>query len=278
MNWSKAKTILITFFICTNLFLLLTITMSAKKTSIVTDDIAASTITVLKNNRIDIDPETIPRKTSSIPIMKVKNFIEDYETFAKSLIGDDAVYDENDNTYSGKLGTVHFEGDYFEFTALGTLFSDDTRKLSSSTAQQIALNIMKKLNFSDASAECSVSFADENAVVKLTGKKDGLCYFNSEITLVMANSGLKKIYGTWFFDDSALPNKVTMKSVTGVLIDYISLANRPTVDEKIISLDLGYAILEDGIYHKEGNMIPCWRITLENGETYVLNALETDSQ
>ena len=274
MNWPRAKTILIIFFLCTNLFLLLTITMSAGRTSIVTDDIIASTIAILKNNRIYIDSETIPRKTHSIPMMRAKNFISDYETFAKAFAGEDAALTES-NTYSGSRGTVRYEGDYFEFIASETLFSEETKRLSSASAPQIAADIMKKLGFSDSSAVCSVSVDNGKTTAKFTRKKDNLCYFNSEITLVMTNSGVENVYGTWFFDESALPDKVAMKSVTGVLIDYISLANRPTVDEKITSLDLGYAILEDGIYHKEAIMTPCWRITLENGETYVLNAADT---
>ena len=274
MNWSKAKTILIIFFICTNLFLLLTITMSAGRTSIVTDDIAASTIAILKNNRIYIDSETIPRKTHSIPMMKVKNFVSEYETFAKTFAGENAVLTDN-NAYSGSRGTIRFEGDYFEFVAAEGTFSEETKRLSAASAVQVANDIMKKLGFSDSNAVCSVSVDNDKTTAKFTRKKDSLCYFNSDITLVMTSSGLEKIYGTWFLDESALPDKVVMKSVTGVLIDYISLTNRPTVDEKITSLDLGYAILEDGIYHKEAVMTPCWRITLDNGETYVLNAADT---
>lgn len=274
MNWGKAKTILIIFFICTNLFLLFAITLSADRFSIVTDDIVNSAISVLKNNRIEIDSETIPRKTQKIPVMNSKNFIEDYETFAKKIAGDDAHIDKT-NSYVGTNGVISFDGDYFEFSAYSPLFSENTKKINILNAPQIAENIMKQFGFSDSSAIYSATEEEHKIIVNITRKKDNLYYFNSEINLILTADGMEKIYGTWFFDEKALPDKVELKSVTGVLIDYISLANRPTIDETITALDFGYAILEDGIYHKEAALMPCWRITLGDGGKYILNSADT---
>ena len=50
MNWSRVKTILILFFLCTNLFLASVIVMSGNRVHTISDEIIHSTGEILKNN------------------------------------------------------------------------------------------------------------------------------------------------------------------------------------------------------------------------------------
>lgn len=272
MNWNRAKTILIIFFICTNLFLLTTILLSASKTSIVTDDIIASTTMILKNNRIEIDPKIIPRRTQPAAMAEAENLIDNYENFSKRFVGDDAAVLEQ-NVYEGSKGKIFFSGDRFSFAAKEPQFSDLTKNLNESNIKQAAANILKNYGIEDSALEFEISGDGEYEVI-VTKQKNDLQIFSSRLKLTMSQKGLTKVSGSWFFDKGTLKNKYTLKSVTGVLIDYISVANRPTTDEKITAVTLGYYVPDEGILHKDTLLVPCWKITLEDGGEYILNAVE----
>ena len=77
MNWSRAKTILIILFLCTNIFLLTTIILSSGRNSNVTEDIVASTVQILKENGVEISPDIIPRKTRILPVIDLEEQIEE---------------------------------------------------------------------------------------------------------------------------------------------------------------------------------------------------------
>lgn len=275
MNWSKAKTILIIFFICTNLFLLTTILMSVSKTSIVTDDIIDSTIMILKNNRIEIDPEIIPRRTQPAAMIRAENFITSYEEFAKKFVGEDLNMLET-NVYEGSRGKIFFSGDRFSFDASKEEFSELTEKLNESNARQVVLDVLKAYGFEDSTLLTDVSGDESEYVVTVTKQKNEMPLFSSKLKVVMNKKGVKRVSGSWFFEKGALKNKYTLKSVSGVLIDYISVANRPTTEEKITSVTLGYYIPDEGILHKDALLVPCWKIALDDGGEYILNALENN--
>ena len=277
MNWSKAKNILIIFFLCTDLFLLAIMLVSTQKTSVVTDDIIDSTVTILNNNQIYIDPNLIPRRVNPLPIIESYNIISDYESFSKLLAGDDAAMTGTD-LYSGSNGTISYKGDKFDFISKGKLFSELTAKIDASNASQIALDILKNYNFDDSNLIFKTAEDNGKYTITLTKEKDGLYYFNCNLELVITTGGLEKISGSWFYETDTRGEKIALKSVAGVLIDYISLANRPAEEERIKALDLGYSVLEEDIYHQQAMLTPCWRITLDNGSEYVLNAAETPAQ
>lgn len=277
MNWNRAKTILIIFFICTNLFLLTTILMSVNKTSIVTDDIISSTTMILKNNRIEIDPELIPRRTQPAAMIKAENFIDSYESFAKKLVGDDASELES-NVYEGSKGKIFFSGDRFSYNAKKGEFSELTEKLNSDNTRQIALDVLKVYGFEDNSILFDVAEDNSEYIVTVTKQKNDMPIFSSKLKLVMNKNGVSGISGSWFFEKGTLKNKYTLKSVSGVLIDYISISNRPTTDEKITSVSLGYYVPDEGIFHKDVLLMPCWKIVLDNGGEYILNAVENSNE
>ncbi len=276
MNWNKAKTILIIFFICTNLFLLASILISADRTTIITDDIIASTKMILNNNRIEIDPEIIPRKTHSLSMIESENWILDYSEFSKKFVGEDSVAVEN-NCYIGEHGTISFVADSFSFSPSSSEEIKGVENLSSSNAEKIALEILKKYDFSSSNLFFEIDNSkdsDKEKSIIITKKKDNIHYFDSKIEITFLNNCLFNISGKWAFEKKELKENFALKNVTSVLIDYISLVNRPTTDEKIISIDLGYSILEEGIHHKKFLPHPCWRITLDNGAEYILNAVD----
>lgn len=274
MNWSRAKTILIIFFICTNLFLFSVILISADRTSIVTDDIVSSTVSILKNNKVEIDPEIIPRKTSSVDMIEFENWISDYFEFAKKFVGEDAKK-QTENTYVGANGKISFSGDEFTYHPATSI---DTKTIIIKNHQvpeeKIALSVLEHFGFSD---ENLVIFKTENQNQKkitITKEKGTLSFYDCKIDMFISEEKIYKISGSWFFEGENLKEKFTVKNVTGVLIDYLSLTHRPKTEEKIVLIKLGYSSLEKGVYHKQIVAPPCWRFILSNGEEYTLHSSE----
>ena len=62
MNWYKAKTILIVFFLMTNVFLLVNILTAAGKAAAIPEEIIDSTVQILAGKQITIDKTRIPRE------------------------------------------------------------------------------------------------------------------------------------------------------------------------------------------------------------------------
>lgn len=273
MNWNRAKTILIIFFICTNLFLLATIFASTGKTSIITDDIISSTTQILKNNQIEIDPAIIPRKTQALPLLEAENIIGSYEEFSKKLLGEDCKA-SSPNVFISSQGTLTLSGDTFEFVPDTPLFPEICEKITPSNARSIAESVLKKYNFEDRDLQFDIKTFKDDFIINVSKKKDSVYYYSCNLQLTISPSGLKYLGGSWFYEKKEAPEDVTLKSVTGVLIDYISVANRPTSPETITSIDLGYSVNEKDIYHKTAILTPSWRITLISGREFILNATE----
>lgn len=273
MNWSRAKTILIIFFICTNLFLLATIIASTNKTTIITDDIISSATQILKNNQIEINPDIIPRKSQHLPILEAENIIDSYENFSKKLLGEDCA-PASSNVFTGGNGEVTFSGDTFNFVPATPLFPEICEKLTLSNAKSVAESVLKKYDFEDRDLQFDIKTFKDDFVINITKKKDSVFYYDCNLRLTLSDRGLKNMSGSWFYEKNELPGDVTPKSVTGVLIDFISVSNRPNTPDTISSIDLGYSTNEPEIYHNPASLVPCWRITLIDGQEFILSAIE----
>lgn len=272
MNWHKTKTILIIFLICTNMFLLSTIITSMLSGTIITDDIVNSVVSVLKNNRIEIDPQIIPRKVGIAAILQVENVIETYEAFSERFLGDNITHFEK-NIYKNEKGEINFYGDRFKFVPSTPLFGEEISKLNEENTKNIASAILEEYSLSEDNQLAELKTGETENILSITKDTDAK-QFNSNINIAFTDEGVQRIEGSWFRNVGTQKEKLDLKNVTGVLIDYISLVNRPTTDEKIISLEFGYSILEDGIHHKEAYLSPCWKIKIEGGNEYILSAVE----
>ncbi|MBE7044350.1 MAG: hypothetical protein E7397_02380 [Ruminococcaceae bacterium] len=269
MNWHKAKTILIIFFLCTNLFLLAMILTSTSQSMILTDDIVSSTVTILTNNRIEIDEELIPRKTTLIPSVTMQNVITEYPVFAKTVLGDDAVMTET-GKYKGSAGAITFRGDFFELIADAPLSASVTK---SQDAEAEAKKLLSGFGFDFSQAEISVS-GEYDFTVNFSQKANHLPVFRSELEVVFEPDGIKRISGCWFQNEKIEREKPEIKSVASVLLDFVTLSNRPATPDKIIGLEFGYGIPTDAIYHNSITLYPAWSILLDTQEEYIMNAQE----
>ncbi len=250
MNWYKAKTILIVFFIFTNAFLFYNVVKSSKGKSSVSEEIVTYTEMILKNNGITIDGDIIPRKSFKAEQFEADNIITGYEEFAKKTLGENTAK-LSDNVYQSELGMIEYAGDSFKMTVAGD------------GADELSLLKEHNINISD--------YEYINGVFKK--KVNDLYVFNSEITVSQNEQGKSIISGVWFEKNSnSIAGGSSMKPITSVLIDFISSPERPQGNIEITGLKWGYMTYDTQDFHKSIVPVPAWKIELANGNHVFMDA------
>ena len=267
MNWGRVKTVLIILFLCTDIFLLAIYLTSEYSSSTIPSDVIASTVQVLKNNGIQVDPSVIPQKIQSAPHFEAVNVINSREEFAKKLLGNQITPTEFG--FAGAFGTVNFYGDRFNYTmnpgADGLL--DINPITNEKSAKSAAVSVLENLGLDLSDAKITVTKDMDGFTITADNTAHNLPIFNSSVS-VKATKTITSVSGIWFnsYDSSGLNN---LKNITSVLIDFIPNA---TQDIKITKLELGYHIFDFSQYHKSATLIPVWKVTFEDSSVTYLDA------
>ena len=273
MNWSRVKTILIILFLCTDLFLVAIYMTSRYSATTISGEMIENTVSALKNNKITINPDIIPRKIQSIPYAEAENAIPDYESFAKKLLGNNL--NKIDYGYSGDYGTVTFYGDRFNYQKNPDAFilTDSITINKEQTAKDVASADLKQLGFDLSKATVSASKKNGNFTVVFENKANELPIFNSRVTVELSKYGVVSISGIWFNQTENTGNDTELKKVTSALIQFI-----PQLPDggEIVKLQMGYNIFDKESFHKSATLIPVWHITCKDGSTYLLDARNTN--
>lgn len=257
MNWHRAKTILICFFLFINAFLLYFNVSKSRYDSKINEQIIGYTTDILKGNGISIDPEIIPKKRLFTPQFEADNIITDYAEFAKSVLGKDAAK-ISDTEYSSAKGNLEFSGDSFNFTSSAPLFSGSLKR-----ADAVSLLDGLGIKIGDFDYE-----KNGNSVI-LSNKANDFNIFNSEIVIENTDTATK-ISGIWFSKlGDNFPQNAELNDITSVLIDLLSSSQKPQGETSITTLKLGYIIYEPEKYHKTLVPIPVWCIEHTGGTVYM---------
>lgn len=273
MNWSKAKSILIIFFLLMNMILVFNIIYSANKATAITPEILNSTVEVLAKNDISIDENIIPRKIIDLPYVEVSNIIVSNDEFAKKLLPDG--YDVADNTYIGKNASLTINGDKFVFTADTPILSEITNTITADTAKKTALAILEKYSLALGKYQYSLEEVGQNFEVKFKKIINSTAVFDSEIKMILSKNGLTEISGSWFNESGAgglFSKKIPLNSITGVLVEFILNEQRPKNNITVQELNLGYCTGDESIYHKSVVLTPVWEIVLSDNSRYYADA------
>lgn len=269
MNWYRAKTILIVFFICMNAFLLANLIYSAKKSNMVTPEIISSTIQVLERNNIHIDTSLIPQKTVSVKSVEMKNIITDKSAFAAMFCGGGTTMSQSDS-YIGTVGKLEYFGDKFVFTP-----SVPFDNVSSENTENDVKRVLSDFNIDVSQLSADIRKNGENTIVTFTNEINDYKIFDSYIkTVINPNGNIISVEGVWFIESSKTSGRISLKNVTGVLIDFILEPKRPHEKNTITKLELGYTASDDDIYHESTVLIPVWQITLDDGSSYCIDTRE----
>lgn len=269
LSWGRIKTILIILFLLTDIFLAVSIFTAQKKETQISPEVYDAAIKVLEEHSITLNKEAILPKISSAPILQADNAITDYDSFARLLLGEDCVLNESQN-YSSKKGELFFFGDKFSFKSAqnGELSESMTQK----SAQKTAFSLLKELGFNINDAK--IISASENGAIwtfKIRDFAEKRPVFSSEIEVTLSKNGILSLVGSWFNRKDMREQGGSIKSVTGVLIDFAADCSYATPAE-ITSVELGYSVFDSENYHKSASLIPVDRIILSDKTEYFIDA------
>lgn len=269
MNWSRVKTIFIILFLISDLFLLALLAISNRSLSAVSPEVIESTVQILGNNNIYIDPGIIPKKVESAPYAEAENVISDHAAFAKVLLGDSAT--ETDvNIYESESGSLTITGNSFVYSANPAVSKEalhDARDI-----EKTASDFLKNIGFDLSHAKSKSEKTDAGYAVTFSNYANGLPIFNSSVTVLFSGKSIASASGTWFNLIDASGQDNTLKSVTSMLIDLIPQVDTSAGKVTISSLALGYNIPESNSYHKSAMLVPVWQVIEEGGRQHFPDA------
>lgn len=250
MNWNKAKTILIVFFTIVNLFLLYTIISRNINDYYISEETISNAIAVLNNNGITIDKSIIPQKNITVDQYEADNIVDDYDGFAKRILGDDYIK-YSDTVYESTRGKIEYFGDKFTFTG------DYNGNTSKNEANE--LSVLNSLGIKISDYEYSEGVFRKNINnINVFDCELSVCFYDGKLT----------ISGIWFEKNrEPISENTELKPITTVLIDLLSSEEKPEGAAEITDLELGYMVYEEQTYHKSIVLIPSWKIKFSN-ETY----------
>lgn len=273
MNWSKVKSIMIVFLILVNLSLLSYIVYEEISENNRNAHMAQTVTALLSTRNISVDKKLVlgvSEKTSAQSIY-VDNVIRDYETFSKSVLGENIVL-ENSNKYKSENGTISYKGDYFEIKALKdkVLYEEKINKLN---APRIAEKYLNFLGFDTKNSEKIMTQNGDNFKVSFNKKINEFPVFKIGVTIEMTEQGIHSVYGSWYNISSQNSSLLQLKSISGILVEYM---NKITGASEITDISLGYSTLESGTFHESVMLTPVWKITNKNGDILYIDARENN--
>lgn len=285
MNWSRVKTILIILFLFTDILLGVGVLSSTHKATTIDAEIIKSTVSLLAERDISISPDIIPAKTPGIVYIDAENIISDYDSFAENIFREKP-QKKDDLTYETARHILSFSGDRFTYKCKDSQkpFNDSMANGDyENRAKAMATDFLAAHGFNLKHAEINTAKTENGYEVTFTGKSGNLPIFNSVVTVSVTGiysdtgdlNGVYSVSGSWFNTIGQNGSDVKLKSITGILIEFMSAYNsvQPVT---ITDLTLGYTVFESDTLHRSATLVPVWRITLDNGNEYYYDARITD--
>ena len=296
MDWSKAKNVLIIAFVATNIFLIYNMQsrlFNQQEIQLVTNESVRNVEAYLNDSGIELEAD-IPREIISLPILVVKYHIFDGESTAKSLLGID--YDKQTPTLEEKiLKREIFKGIDKE------LIIDGGKRLKyinkNEDIQHFSLNEKKVKNISN-------DFLKNHNLLDLDIELSQIYYgteddFEDEIVYKLVYN---QTYQNKFLGESYIHVYVSNRGVIGMeamLLEYektqqqrkqiipatqaLTRAMNIILEENskpivIKEIEVGYYFSPSEYMESDwkeiesGTAFPSWKITLQNGKTYFIEA------
>lgn len=276
MDWSKSKTWLILLFLCINIFLLGYLININISTSYIDKNTIEQTIAVLNRNDVSIDASLIPAKIPSIGTMEVSNALADPRALADLILGKNYSVSDSGKIFSKGSKQLSVAGDMIYY------INDEPEERLSGLTQQAAGEISRQrlsdYGFDLTRAKTSVSVQEDGLfLVKLEQTVESVTLFDSWFVVQIGPDGIRGFEGSWFIPSGKKDffdrNATKVKLITSVLIDFLSDTARPRGRAMTITdISLGYTTGAKDTFHKEVTAMPVWRITTDDGKTYLYDA------
>jgi len=267
VRWNEVKSILIIFFLITNIMLARILIVSENNLYKIKPEIIDYTVDILKQSNISIDKSVIPEKNPKLSETDAYNIIQDNNEFADMVLGGSA--EPVGTGYISSVGTLQISYDTFNISYTDTNFF----KASESPSE----TVKSVIRFLNISKRCKYYFdaSDNGHKIHIGNLINKNYFFDSYIDITVTDDYISNISGVWFVSDDKTPSRAELKSVTGVLIDFMNMykSDEPIT---ITSLNVGYYIGESNVYHKSLSLIPVWQIKTSDGNKYYIDTRRTE--
>lgn len=275
MNWQKAKTILIVYFIIINIALLSYLIYSNSRAERSKMQVAQQVTQLLDNNNISIDKKLLTETnySSEMKNVYVYNVIKNYESFAEQVLGEEC-FREKENCFKNDNAYIYFEGDGFEIRANNLPLSKG--EITKKNALKYAKEYLSTIGIEIKEAKTEISDISDGFGVVFSEYIGGFEIFGTKVTVEMKHDGIYGVYGNWYNHKSRDNSKIGVKDTAGVMIEYMNLKEDMRIPEKISDIRLGYSVFESENFHESVLLTPVWKITNETGKIEYIDARETD--
>lgn len=269
MNSGRIKTILIILFLFTDIFLALSIFTAKKEETLISPDVMDAAVQILRGHNILLDKSVIPSKIPHTSVLQADNVISDYESFAKSILGD-GFSSRGNGTFFSKNAELTLSGDSFYFKSPKNFNTSQAYTISE--AQKSVFSYLKELGFNVTNAKVVSSSAKGGiCYMKIQGFAEDLPVYSSEIDVSASKNGIISISGSWFNPRDNIGQDSALKSITGILVDFASSYDGAK-QNSVKSMEFGYSVFDSATYHKSASLIPVTKIVLSDGNEYFMDS------
>ena len=273
MNWSKAKTILITLFVFVNLFLIVILVVTNNNYITINKDSINNVVLLLGSKGIKVDAKIIPQKMNNVISLDVKRAMDSKQAFANVAFGAGNYKNDND-VYSSNIGTLKFDKGLFDLTY--TVPFQKFSKLSSEDAEDNATAILKRFKFDTKYLKTdSITKTPDGFIVNLIQKYKGREIVGIGLGVTMTKDGISEIKGRWLSGDIIASKPIDTRHITSVLVDFLNNKDRAQDKPiKITDISMGYHVnsADYDFENKTLQAVPAYIIKTDEGRSYYFDA------
>lgn len=296
MDWSKAKNILILAFIVTNVFLIYNIQsklFEQEQVQLINDESVANVEQYLEESKIKLETN-IPREIISLPILDVRYKIFNSDSIAESLLGKDYIKETRSTEYL-TLNKEIFKTEDKELTIDGNKRLKYINKnndvnnylINEEKIIEISDNFLKEHNLLTENIKLDQIYYgvedkfESKQLYKLIYNQtyDDKFLGHSYMYVYVNHQGVVGLEAMFLEHEKTNENKRQVIPATEALMramNSISLENDLPIIIK--DVELGYYFNPESYMSSDwksiesGTAFPSWKITIENGKTYFIEA------
>lgn len=290
MDWSKAKNILIIAFILTNIFLFYYVgkgLLAGSDLNLISDQYIADVESHLKENGIHISGD-IPKEIISLPKVMVR-FREFNHEEILELFMENNYHRISEATYKNENQKLIIEGNK-KIIYKNSSEEKVADHISEIVAQEISNEFLKEKGLLDKNIELKQIFYqkyDEFSDLMTYKLVYHQVYKNrflgeSYIHVYVNETGVVGLEGMLLETDegSKQQKKLLIPATTALLRKMNDMINDNRGEIVVRSIEVGYYFnpydveFTDWTFIESGTAVPAWKITLENGKIYYVEALK----
>lgn len=291
MDWSKAKNVLIIAFIITNILLVYVIQRDLfdnEDLQLISNDYIKNVESYLLDNGLQIDTE-IPREIISLPILMVKYKVFDLKEMAKIFLEEDYQMVDEDTYVSGDKKIQRISNKKFIYT--NPCQKKGSYPLDEKEVIEISKEFLEKHNFMQQDLEL------QQIYFGVVDKFGSMPVYKLVYNQVYKNKFLAESYIHVYvqhqevigleamlleYEKTQGQKKKTVPATEALLrkMNDILMDNQEDNKITISNLELGYYFNTTDINLTtwdtiaSGTAFPSWKIVLDNGKTYYVEALK----